>query len=379
MNKLYIHAGLPKTGSSALQVFLARNADALRIDGIDYLAIGEFAEGAAGKISSGNGAHIARGLLPDGDVNRQDVAASHLTALLGAMASSACETGLMSGEFFASADPVRLRDFVTMLRAQGATPVLVYFVRAQDQMLASMYVQDVKRGCCRQTPEENVRGRYRSEPYLLHATFYKTMRDIFGADHVICRVYEECLDRPDGLRLALMEAVGATTTQGAPGIAQINTGLSAAEIAVMRSLNKYRPRMQFSDLLVENSRQAGRTASGQTHHILQPTLVAEVNRYFAAENAELAQLVFHRDELFPPPSRLNSEPLSLEDISSQELVDILGGLLVRYDDRLTQLEHRLGRESIWARLRRRLAALQFASAAPAGYRRQSSGAATNRF
>ena len=378
MNRLYIHAGLPKTGSSALQVFLARNAEALRIDGIDYLPIGEFAAGAAGKISSGNGALIARFLLPDGDRNRE-AGISHMDGLLAAMDASECESGLISGEFFASADPVRLRDFAGMLRARGVTPVLVYFVRAQDQMLASMYVQDVKRGWCRETPEENVRGRYRAEPYLRHATFYKTMRGVFGAEHVICRVYEECFESADGLRRALMEAIGATTTKGPAEIAQVNTGLSAAEIAVMRALNKYRPRMQFSDLLVENSRQAGRSASGQTHQLLPPDLVAEVNHYFAAENSELAQLVFHRDELFPPPRRPNTETLSLEDVSSQELVDILGGLLVRYDDRLTQLEHRLGQESFWVRLRRRVAALQAARQAPvAAYRRHATGAAANR-
>src|SRR5689334_3208476 len=65
--ELVIHIGLPKTGSTALQNFLSRNRAVLLESSVDYLPIGEFNEGASGQIASGNGAFVARSMLPPED------------------------------------------------------------------------------------------------------------------------------------------------------------------------------------------------------------------------------------------------------------------------------------------------------------------------
>ena len=68
MNRqLIIHIGLPKTGSTAAQTFFARNREALLSHSIDYLPIGEFHDGEIGRIASGNGAYLARSMLPRSD------------------------------------------------------------------------------------------------------------------------------------------------------------------------------------------------------------------------------------------------------------------------------------------------------------------------
>ena len=56
MATLWLHIGPPKTGTSALQVFFARNAKALRRQGLIY----PWAERAAGgEITTGNAAWLA--------------------------------------------------------------------------------------------------------------------------------------------------------------------------------------------------------------------------------------------------------------------------------------------------------------------------------
>ncbi|MEJ0048056.1 MAG: hypothetical protein WDN04_19495 [Rhodospirillales bacterium] len=141
MKQVAFHFGLPKTGSSTLQVFFARNREALLLQGCDYLLLGEFAEGAAGMISSGNGAYLARCLFPRGSDARVEDPGPQFRAFFAAIAASTAATGLVSSELFAHTDLSLLRGLLTMVRDQGLRPTLFYFIRAQDQFLMSNYIQ----------------------------------------------------------------------------------------------------------------------------------------------------------------------------------------------------------------------------------------------
>src|SRR5450631_2837417 len=112
MKTLVFHIGIPKTGSSAIQVFLARNRPALLREGVDYLNSGEFHMGVAGKISSGNGAFLARCLLPEGARAKIVPGESHLTEALEAIKASDAHTGLISSEMFVDVDRKLMADFL---------------------------------------------------------------------------------------------------------------------------------------------------------------------------------------------------------------------------------------------------------------------------
>jgi hypothetical protein len=362
MKLLIIHAGLPKTGTSALQVFLARSHEALRRQSFDYFRLGEFKKAGAGQISSGNGFLVARSLLALGDPSAATNPDQHLAALNRAIAASACETGLLSSEYFAHCPPERLKPWVASLRDAGITPKILYFIRAQDQLLSSMYVQYVKRSHCRETPEAYAARTYRDVPYLKHASFYQTQHDIFGPGNVVCRVYEHAVNTPNGLARTFLEAIGADPA-GFPGETQnINLGLTPAELAIMRELNKYRPHSRLSDQLVQNAGMAGTASCGEVYRILPPAMVAEIRGYFASENAAMAKLCFDGAEIFPAAPLSNTPVANLDEISSHDLVNVLGGLLVRYDERIAHLESELNRSASrpWNRLVRKLAAAQTA-------------------
>lgn len=338
MKDLIIHSGLPKTGTSALQVFFARNHAAFRQKSVDYFRLGDFAAAANGGISAGNAMSLATALLPENHREAASSPAQHFATLTRAIAASPCQTGLLSSEFFADADPGRMHAWVKNLKAAGLTVRSVYFIRAQTQLLSSMYVQYVKRSLCRETPEAYVERTYRATPYLKHASFYKTHAEIFGAGNVTIRLYEDGLKT--GLIKTFLEAACISAEKLDTAIPAINSGLSPAELAIMRELNKFRPHTRLSDVLVHNARLAGTASPGETYAFLPPGLAAEIEAYFAAENAELAKLYFGREHLFPARSPANS-PGKIGEFSQTDLVNVLGGLLVRYDERLADLESQL--------------------------------------
>ena len=71
-----------------------------------------------------------------------------------------------------------------------------------------------------------------------------------------------------------------------------------------------------------------------------------MDQFFAQENAKIAKQYFHRDELFSArPLQGEHQDVSVDDLSTSDLIAFFGGLLVRYDDRLAALEARLGKQS----------------------------------
>ena len=357
MKQLIIHAGVPKTGSSALQVFLARNQNALRRQSIDYFRLGEFDRGRGGLISSGNGYFAARSLLQDDSPNAVDTPQAHLAAVRAAMAASDCDIGLLSSEIFVDCDTVRLQNFLEDLRRDGVTAKFIYFVRAQDQLICSLYIQNVKRHHWRGTPEVFAGKVYRLLPYLKYAEFYKASSAIFGQGNVTVCSYEKAIKSNIGLCHTFVNAIGAAETGLAFDDTDVNLALSPGQLAIMRELNKFRPHMRIADHLVENNSTAGITQSGETHNILAPRVVLEIKAYFAAENAELAALCFGGENPFPELPISDAPIANLEEISPLEIIDVLGGLLVRYDERLAHLESQLDRATRprWRRLARKLA------------------------
>jgi hypothetical protein len=348
MKELVLHLGIPKTGSSALQVFLARNHAALLARGVDYLRIGEFMLGVEGRISAGNGAYLARTMLPaDAPAHLPD--AEHYWAeFRNAVARSTARIGIVSSELFVDARREALEALIAGLGEDGITVRALYYIRRQDQFLASSYMQQVKRHACTESPESYARTAYRQHPYLGYHSFYRYFCGIFGADNILCRVYEGALTRGSGLFRDVLGALGIAAEGLAFAVPDINTSLTPKDAAIMLLINRHQPRMQFSDLVVENAVRTGAMQAGIAHNILPRWLIAEVEAHFREENQAMARDYFKREQLFasgpgagladpPAPQSISSPALTLEDV-----ISFFGGLLVRYDQRLAALEQRIG-------------------------------------
>ncbi len=352
MKELVLHLGIPKTGSSALQVFLARNHAALLARGVDYLRIGEFMLGVEGRISAGNGAYLARTMLsPDSPAHLPDTE-RYRAEFREAVARSTARIGIVSSELFIDARREALEALIAELGEDGITVRALYYIRQHDQFLTSSYMQQVKRHACTESPESYARIAYRQHPYLRYHSFYRHLCGIFGADNILCRVYEGALTKGDGLFRDVLGALSIEAEGLAFAVPDINTGLTPKDVAIMLLINRHQPRMQFSDLVVENAVNTGAMMAGIAHHILPRWLIAEVEAYFHEENQAMARDYFRREQLFasPPytgpvdsitPESLSPAAISMSALSFEDVISFFGGLLVRYDQRLATLEQRI--------------------------------------
>lgn len=342
MNRLIFHIGIPKTGSSALQVSLAKNADALEALSIDYLKIGDFALGAAGRISSGNGAHLARSLLPARTPSRMPDAELHITQFFATVAASKCEIGIVSSELFVGADREMFRDVIRRLRIRGIKPEFFYYVRAQEELLCSGYLQQIKRHACTDTPEQYVKRTYRSIPYLKYHSFYRSLCEAAGSENVHCLRYEASAVGGPSIYEVFLREFGINSARMDLNTPAVNTGISAQEAALMLAVNRFRPRMRFSDLVVENSLQSGSPGIEPIYRLLSPDLVSEIREYFATENSRLSTECFGTPDPFIKPNlEYDCQSLGLDIVCQDDVIGFFGGLMVRFDERLSRLEQRI--------------------------------------
>ncbi|HUA76528.1 MAG TPA: hypothetical protein VMA86_02585 [Acetobacteraceae bacterium] len=342
MKELVLHLGMPKTGSSALQVFLARNQAALLERGVDYLPIGEFALGVNGRISAGNGAYLARTLLAPESPARIPDPERHRAEFHAAVARSSAPVGVVSSELFIDARRDALETLIGTLAQRGITVKALYYIRRHDQFLASAYMQQVKRHACTDSPETYARLAYRQHPFLKYHSFYRYLSEIFGSASILCRTYEGPVMQGDGLFRDALATLGIAADGLAFEVPDVNTSLTPKEVAIMLLVNRYRPRMQFSDIVVENAIGTGAMRAGMEHHILPQRLIAEVEDYFRDENRAMAREYFKREELFgTPPYTGAIESIGTPSLSFEDVIGFFGGLMVRYDQRLVDLDQRI--------------------------------------
>lgn len=347
MKQIILHVGIPKTGSSALQVFWARNYAAFKAQSVDYFPLGDFALGKTGKISSGNGAHLARAIFPTESPIRIKDAEPIKNAFAEAIAKSNCDTGLISSELFIDVRPDALEKFRDWLISKNVVPKIYYLIRQQEQFLSSSYIQQVKRHALIELPDEYVQRVYKTIPYLRYATRHQLYCDIFGAENVYCGIYDQVSDTPKGLYESFLDLFGISGEELQFPDQAVNTSLQPKEIVMMLILNKLKPRYSFSDLIVENGVRRGEASSGTYHSLLSARTCAEISEFFRTENVAMANRCFGRNELFPEPvSKGGVTPLSGASLSFEDVIECLGGLAVRFDERLSDMERKIARLDI---------------------------------
>lgn len=333
MKELIIHAGMPKNGSSALQVMFANNYDALKKLSIDYFKMGEFQAGLSGAITSGNGALLSRSLLGENhEAYLDDPTNNHLNELINLMSSSNSKIGVISSEFFTNIPITSIEKLNNTCLKLGVKLRYFYYIRRQDQFLMSGYMQRVKRHHCTELPEEFIKNTYKNVGFLNYFSFSENIAQVLGKENVIVKSYDKCKKHPKGLAVDFIESLGCDVSEFTIKNEVVNISPSPREIKTLLVLNKFKPNTSLTDGIVQDSMLYARGNFNSLHSILKPEVCEEVLSYYKFQNEKL------NAEYLAPDQRLeldidNKSYNDLEELelSSMELLDILGSILVRMD------------------------------------------------
>jgi hypothetical protein len=221
---IFVHVGLHKTGSTAIQRMLSDNSRILLKDGFLYPKVGQISE----PVRSLGHHRLAWSLHRD----------PNLMSLWGELREeitrSRAENVLLSSEEF---EFVRQAAHYQRMRAElpEARFQIICYLRRQDELLESEYNQHIKQGGTN-TPGDFITRMMRR---LNYGKYLHVLEEVFGRQNMIVRVYEKS-QLEGGLYVDFFQCLGLKLWAGYTlPTGTVNPSLSAAGLALMHLLNQH--------------------------------------------------------------------------------------------------------------------------------------------
>ena len=188
---IYIHIGMPKTGTSSIQVFLAKNIAGLEENDVSYPELENLHAAKKGRVTSGNMGYISRSLLPafHADYPKGSNYKKALKELAETIRISGNSKIILSSEFLSVVPEKGLNDLFNAL-SKYEIRIIVY-LRAQEKFIQSIYAQRVKRHKETESAEAFVEKRLTQNSVLNYYDMLARFSNIFGKSNIIVRIYEK--------------------------------------------------------------------------------------------------------------------------------------------------------------------------------------------
>ncbi len=233
MKRLYVHIGLPKTGTTAIQYFLHENRASLKHAG--YLYPGK---GTAHHCLGWRMAGI-KGWLPS-----EEAAIAESRKIFREINESKFAHVIVSSETMSEG----LLDHAGRLHAileeelhSAWEARIIVYLRRQDHWLESWYMEEVG-------SKEPPANSYTFPEFLLHyreraqIDYWALLRpwdELFGKENLIVRIYEK-EQQPQGIARDFLQAIGISPDRNfkTPASEFINIGLSHDAVEIIRLCNR---------------------------------------------------------------------------------------------------------------------------------------------
>lgn len=294
---IYLHIGLHKTGTTAIQQFLKLNTAALEATGYYYPTTGR-----------DNIAHHTLGSCLWPDQKRGD----YWPKLKAELEKSTCGNAVISTE---SLEYLREESQFKYLaeQLQGHTVTIIIYLRRQDHFLVSSYAQDVKaRGftCDIKQYYKQTLARYDYSILLNRWAKY------FGQENISVRVYEN-EQLPNGLIVDFLDTLGIGWKNSFKELKKRpNPSLNDYGVLIMQVANELINDIDLRNSLCRKIIEITDTAPKRSYSILPPSLREEILSAYANSNATVAKEFLGRTDgrLFvaPIPNETNSDDTDLD-------------------------------------------------------------------
>lgn len=239
MKKLFIHVGPGKSGTSAVQSFLANNVELLKKKGISYPEIDSISGSKNGGVTGGNSATLARSFLNSShpfaiknDDERANIQSRFIDVLKAADTSI-----ILSSELFSMLDSENVKELATIIQKYNFDVACIFYLRRHDEIVESDYAQQVKRHGYSKPIDKPFYERIVSAYDFRR--IINSFEGNFGKNSSVVRVYEKEQFTNGNLLDDFVDSIGLRECSSdflyEKGV--INPSPSASMLEIMRVLN----------------------------------------------------------------------------------------------------------------------------------------------
>ncbi|MEW6994805.1 hypothetical protein AADZ84_11125 [Colwelliaceae bacterium MEBiC 14330] len=268
MKELFLHIGLSKTGSSAIQSWLSLNVDKLKKQGFDYADLSPSAK--KGKITAGNGVALFHAC------NQKDWL--EVERLISKVYFLSCKKSIISSETLQEISLESIKRIQNICDQLSIKVSVIAYARSVYELLYSNYLQGVKRHGFTFNFGEREKLSYSSQRTFLqnyYSIFVKQLK-LVNYDSVSKDIFS-----------SFANCIGFNSSELLIKDKKVNRSLTFTESQVLIDLNKIHKGVfscQISDYLIENEPEKLTSVFYQNDLIGKVTLNSSDDLFWINEN-----------------------------------------------------------------------------------------------
>lgn len=319
----WLHIGAPKTGTTAIQLFLEANQDRLPAMGFAYPTAARRAGGHHDL------AFLAGGGYPDWAVPQDQPLDALVAALRTEIEAGPATTILSSENFYLLCEPAAVLDLMARLGFPRGNVTVVVYLRRQDEAALSWYNQAVKAqgyaGCL----EDHMATHQGLWDYHRHL---QAWAGAFGRERMTVHRY----DAEDDVRRDFIGAIGIPAGDFEYPDLRANTEINRDILEFQRQINRLplspQEKRRFHKQLMALTAAADAGRIFDDTPLLDGPQRRKILTWYDAGNREVARTFFGRDELFvAPPEADTADADTYPGLKVEQLACILGWLLAKHN------------------------------------------------
>jgi len=315
---VYLHIGMHKTATTAIQVCLRENATTLAARGYMIPRAG---------VSGTTHNNIAFDIR---NLPRFDAEKGGVDDLVDEVVSSDYEKFIVSAEALDYLTPEQIEELRKRLSSFEVR--IIVFLRRQVEWLQSEWSELVKLRSCQEEFTQWIRRVASNDRRLHYFGFLEEWSEVFGKDDLRVRVYEKDRHREKNVFFDFLEACGVDGDVDWVLAPRVNVSPSIKTLEVIRSYVRH-----FSDVLKENRllyRCKRIVEYGDLQgwndtalHLIDRELFTSIHAMFKATNDRVANAYLNKEELFA--SDFEDRPITefhVADMDTEELLRLFAYL-----------------------------------------------------